>query len=109
MKYLLSRGDAQGRHVADHLKLPFALVDQQLRRLKQEQLVVYRDAAQVSDYQYQLTDLGRERARRYSQECSYFGAAPVTLEYATSSRSSPIARPTDAPANAICGGRSATC
>ncbi len=80
MKYLLSRGDAQGRNVATQLRLPFALVDQQLRRLKQDQLVVYRDAAEVNDYQYQLTDLGRERARRYSHECSYFGAAPVTLE-----------------------------
>lgn len=80
MKYLLARGDAQGRHVATHLRLPFAMVDQQLRRLKQEQLVVYRDAAEVNDYQYQLTDLGRERARRYTQECSYFGAAPITLE-----------------------------
>ena len=33
----------------------------------------------MNDYQYQLTDLGRERARRYSQHCTYFGAAPVSL------------------------------
>jgi len=28
---------------------------------------------------YQLTDLGRERARRQAQQCSYFGSAPVSL------------------------------
>ena len=55
------------------------MIDEMLRRLKAEQLVVYRDAAQVNDYQYQLTEVGRERARRYSRECSYYGAAPVTL------------------------------
>jgi hypothetical protein len=33
----------------------------------------------MNDFQYQLTDLGRERARRYSEHCTYFGSAPVTL------------------------------
>jgi predicted ATPase with chaperone activity len=79
LKFLLARGDAQGRQVADQIRIPFALIDEMLRRLKQEQVVVYRDAAQVNDYQYQLTDLGRERARRASNECSYYGSAPVTL------------------------------
>jgi predicted ATPase with chaperone activity len=34
----------------------------------------------MNDYQYQLTDIGRERARRYSAHCTYFGAAPVALK-----------------------------
>ena len=80
MKYLLARGDAEGRQVADQTKLPFGLIDESLRRLKQEQLLVYRDAAQVNDYQYRLTDTGRDRARRYTDECTYHGAAPVTLK-----------------------------
>lgn len=80
LKYLMARGDAQGRQVSEQIKIPFAMIDPMLRRLKQEQLVVYRDAAQVNDYQYQLTDTGRERARRYANECSYYGAAPVTLK-----------------------------
>ena len=33
----------------------------------------------MNDYTYQLTDMGRERARRLSEHCSYFGAAPVSL------------------------------
>lgn len=80
MKFLLARGDAAGRDVADQMKLPFVLVDDLLRRLKNEQLVVYRGSAQLNDYIYQLTDIGRERARRMAAQCTYFGAAPVSLQ-----------------------------
>jgi predicted ATPase with chaperone activity len=34
----------------------------------------------MNDYEYQLTDTGRERARRYVEHCTYFGAAPVSLK-----------------------------
>ncbi len=55
------------------------LVDELLRQLKIDQLVVHRGSAPMNDYQYQLSDLGRERARRYFEQCSYFGSAPVAL------------------------------
>ena len=48
--------------------------------MKKDQLVVHRGAAAMNDYQFQLTDLGRERARRHSEHCTYFGAAPVHLQ-----------------------------
>ncbi len=80
LKYLLSRGDAVGRDISDHIKLPFIFIEEMLRNLKQDQLVVYRGSAAMNDYVYQLTDLGRERARRHSSHCTYFGAAPVTLQ-----------------------------
>jgi len=80
LKYLLGRGDASGRDLADQVKLPFVLVDVLLRDAKNQQLLVHRGAAPMNDYQYQLTDLGRERARRYVDHCSYFGSAPVSLE-----------------------------
>jgi predicted ATPase with chaperone activity len=79
LKLLLSRGDLVGRDIAEHIQLPFVLVDELLRQLKRDQLVVYRSSAAMNDYMYQLTDLGRERARRQAEHCSYFGAAPVTL------------------------------
>ncbi len=79
LKFLLARGDATGREVSDQIKLPFVLIEELLRQMKQEQLVVHRGAAAMNDYQFQLTDLGRERARRYSEHCTYFGAAPVYL------------------------------
>lgn len=79
LKYLLAKGDAPGRGVADQVRLPFMLVDSLLRRLKNEQIVVYRDSAPMGDYVYQLTDVGRERARRLMDSSTYFGSAPVPL------------------------------
>lgn len=79
LKCLLGRGDLTGRQIADQVALPFVLVDEQMRRLKIEQLVVLKSSAPMNDYVYQLTDLGRERARRYAAHCTYFGAAPVAL------------------------------
>ena len=79
VKYLLSRGDAAGRDIADQVKLPFILVEPLLRQMKYDQLLVYRGSAPMNDYVYQLTDLGRERSRRLMDHCSYFGSAPVAL------------------------------
>jgi predicted ATPase with chaperone activity len=79
LKYLLNRGDSVGRDIADQVKLPFVLVDELLRELKLQQLVVYKSAAAMNDYCYHLTDLGRERGRRYAEHCTYFGSAPVSL------------------------------
>lgn len=79
LKFLLARGDATGREIVDQIKLPFLLIDEMMRSLKNEQLVGIRGSAAMNDFQYQLTDLGRERARRYWAHCTYFGAAPVSL------------------------------
>jgi len=80
VKFLLSRGDATGRDIADQVKLPFVLVGELLGELKNDQLVVHRSSAPMNDFQFELSDLGRERARRYSQHCTYFGSAPVSLK-----------------------------
>lgn len=80
LKYLLSVGAATGREVAEQMKLPFKLVDEMLFQLKTDQLVVYRGAALAGDYHYQLTDMGREKARRLVEHCTYYGAAPVHLK-----------------------------
>lgn len=80
LKMMLSRGDVTGREVHEHIKLPFRLVDELLRQLKMDQLVVHKGSAPMNDYLYQLTDMGRERARRLAEHCTYFGAAPVSLD-----------------------------
>jgi len=93
LKFLLARGEASGREIADQIKLPFVLVDELLRRLKQEQLVVHKGAAPMNDFVYQLTELGRERARRYSAHCTYYGSAPVSLkEYIASVEAQSLSR-----------------
>jgi len=80
LKYLLACGEAAGREIADQVKLPFLLVEPLLRQMKNNQLVVHRGTAPMNDFVYQLSELGRERARRLAQHCTYFGAAPVGLK-----------------------------
>ena len=80
LKYLLGIGNATGRQVTDQIKLPFTLIDELLRRLKDERLVAHRGASTMNDYDYELTDYGRERARQHTKQCTYSGSAPVSLK-----------------------------
>lgn len=79
LKYLLARGDVNGREIAEQVKLPFIAVDSMLREMKNQQLICHRGAAPMNDFQYQLTDVGRERSRRLAEYSTYFGSAPVSL------------------------------
>jgi hypothetical protein len=99
LKQLLARGDLTGRALAEQAKLPFVLIDELARKMKNDRLVVHRGSAPMNDYLYQLTDLGRERAQRLLAHCTYFGAAPVSLDdYVRSVRGQSLAkqRPTQA-------------
>ena len=75
-KFLLARGETTIRQIANQVGMPFHIVEEIVIRLKQEQVLGYIDS-QMNDYVCKLTDVGRERAKRYSEFCSYFGAAPV--------------------------------
>jgi hypothetical protein len=79
LKSLLGKGESSGRDIADQVKLPFVLVEELLRRMKYDQMLSYRDSAPMNDYIYELTEVGRERGRRFSESCSYYGAAPVAM------------------------------
>jgi predicted ATPase with chaperone activity len=80
LKTLNSRSECTGRIMADHIKLSFRLVDPLLDSMKQDRLVGHKGAAMANDYVYHLTELGRERAKKFAEQCTYFGAAPVPLE-----------------------------
>jgi DNA-binding PadR family transcriptional regulator len=80
LKYLLAKGSTSGRGIAQQIRLPFGIVDPVMKGLKRDQLVTLVSSAEMGDYYYGITDLGRERARRYMEECTYFGAAPVVLK-----------------------------
>jgi len=85
LKCLFAAGSATGAEIADQVKISFTLLQGLLHQLKTDQLVYYRGGGVMGDYEYQLTEMGRERARRLSEHCSYFGSAPVTLaEYIAS-------------------------
>ena len=79
-KFLLARGEASIRDISDQVCLPFNLVDEIVVRLKAEQVLGYIDQAAMNDYICRLTEMGRDRAQRYSDMCSYFGSAPVNFE-----------------------------
>jgi len=79
MKYVFLRGSATGREISHQVKLPYLLLEPLLKRWKSENLLAFKSAAEMGDYVFLMTDSGRERARRYLEECSYAGAAPVNL------------------------------
>ncbi|MEM1305669.1 MAG: AAA family ATPase, partial [Planctomycetota bacterium] len=60
--------------------LPFRLIEQLLAQMKQDQLVGHKSAAAMNDYTYILTVKGRERAKKLSEYCTYFGSATVPLK-----------------------------
>jgi len=79
LKFLLNRGAASGRETADQVRLPFKLIEELLRQMKNDQLLVFKGSAPMNDYIYTITDMGRERGRRLFEFCTYFGATPVSL------------------------------
>ena len=80
LKYLMGVGSASGGTIAKELCLPGEAIIDLLSQLKQQQVVVYVGAAAMGDFNYRLTDLGRERAHRFLRESMYVGPAPVPLE-----------------------------
>ncbi len=79
-KFLLARGEASIRDVSDQVCLPFNMVEEIIVKLKAEQVLGYIDQAAMNDYICRLTEMGRDRAQKYSNMCSYFGSAPVNFE-----------------------------
>ena len=79
-KFLLARGEASIRDISDQVCLPFNLVDEIVVKLKAEQVLGYIDQAAMNDYICRLTEMGRDRAQKYSTLCSYFGSAPVNFK-----------------------------
>jgi hypothetical protein len=79
MRFLLSRGECEGRLIADQVKLPFRFVEPVLDWLKMEQSLALKRGTATGDYFYVLTEKGRAQAKTFTAECTYFGACPVPL------------------------------
>jgi hypothetical protein len=92
LKFLLAQGGSSGRGIAAQHRVPFAIIDPLVKSMKKDQLLTLVSSAEMGDYIYGITDLGRERARRYMDECTYFGCAPVVLkDYLTAMHEQTIA------------------
>lgn len=79
LKYLLAVGSSSGRALSEQVCLPFGVIDLLLQSLRQRQLLVHTGSAAVNDYNYTLTDQGRQRAKSALDACGYIGPAPVPL------------------------------
>ena len=85
LKFLLNRRNATGREIVQQIGISFCICEKLLHAMKAERLVVFKAAANLGDYVYELTESGTQRGRKFAQSCGYFGTAPVCLEdYAAS-------------------------
>ncbi len=78
-KHLLALGCDTGRGVAAALGMPPKPIIEMLTTFKAQQAVFYKDSTATGDFEYSLSESGRDRAKAYMGECSYIGKAPVTL------------------------------
>ncbi len=80
LKYLAARGDASDVAIASQIRLPPTLVLDCVERLKAARHITYRGAAGGNSLAYQITEGGLDRAGRLAAACTYFGAAPVSMD-----------------------------
>lgn len=82
MRTLYSRGSMLGRDLGQLLCLPFKVIRDPLKFLKDEKCIQVDGGDLVGEvsYKFSLTDLGRKRAQDATEQCAYIGPAPVPLE-----------------------------
>ena len=82
LKQLYLQGSLLGADMARNARLPFNVVDEGLVFLKDEKCIEVHSGDLIgrASYRFNLTDLGRIRAREAFEQCRYVGPAPVSLE-----------------------------
>ena len=82
LKALYLRGTMVGRDLGQFFCLPFKVVKEALKFLKDEKNIEVMGGDLVGEvsYRFSLTDLGRRRAQEAMTMCSYCGPAPVPIE-----------------------------
>ena len=82
LKQLYLQGAALGVDLARQSRLPFNVIDEGIVFLKDEKCIEVSSGDLIGrvSYRFNLTDLGRARAREAFEQCRYVGPAPVPLE-----------------------------
>src|SRR5437764_11836137 len=82
LRTLYTRGALLGLDMARHLCLPFKVIEEALRWLKDDKTVEVQGGDLIGrvSYRFNLTELGRKRAQDAMKQCAYVGPAPVPLE-----------------------------
>ena len=82
LKQLYLQGNLLGIQFARQMRLPFTVVEEGLKFLKEDKCIEVASGDLVGpvSYRFNLTDLGRKRAREAFEQCRYVGPAPVPLD-----------------------------
>ena len=82
LRTLYVRGGMLGLDLSRFLCLPFKVIEESLRFLKDEKCVEVAGGDLIGrvSYRFNLTELGRKRAYESTKMCGYIGPAPVPLE-----------------------------
>ncbi|APZ93975.1 AAA family ATPase [Fuerstiella marisgermanici] len=80
VKYLFQVGMAPSRGIASQVRLAFKVIDPILKQLRSDKQIDLVGTTTTGDSEWVITDFGRERGKRYHEECTYYGAAPVSLD-----------------------------
>jgi len=82
LKQLSLHGNLLGAQLARQARLPFQVIEEVLRFLKDERCVEIASGELIgpASYRFNLTELGRRRAREAFEQCRYVGPAPVSLD-----------------------------
>jgi len=82
MRTLYVQGVMLGLDLARNVCLPFKVIEESLKFLKDEKCVEVQGGDLIGrvSYRFMLTELGRRRAQDSMKQCAYVGPAPVPLE-----------------------------
>ncbi|MSU77509.1 MAG: ATPase [Gemmataceae bacterium] len=82
LRTLYVHGTMLGLDMARSLCLPFKVIEESLKFLKDEKCIEVQGGDLIGrvSYRFTLTDLGRRRAQESMKQCGYVGPAPVPLD-----------------------------
>lgn len=82
LRTLYVKGGMLGLDLARSLCLPFKVIEESLKFLKDEKCVEVAGGDLIGrvSYRFNLTELGRKRANESMKQCAYVGPAPVPAE-----------------------------
>jgi predicted ATPase with chaperone activity len=82
LKHLYVQGNLIGVEIARNIRLPFQIVQESLRWLKDEKCIEVSsgDVIGPASYNFHLSEMGRRRAREAFEQCRYVGPAPIPLD-----------------------------
>ena len=82
MRTLYIQGIMLGLDLARTVCLPFKVIEESLKFMKDEKCVEVQGGDLIGrvSYRFSLTDIGRQRAQESMKQCAYVGPAPVPID-----------------------------